>query len=210
MSQLRRARPLWILGLLACVIVAVLAVAGGGDGGSVSAGTPGPQVHPNLAPHPLSGKVHEENQKTGTADWQSVELSRGRGQNIVEDDDPQDSPQKSAPRRANTGSSAADYEAAAANCGTDCWTDQVIRGYAGATSINKGQSITLYVSTAQPSYNIDIYRMGWYGGSGATLVQSVPNLPGQNQAVPTPDPNTGMIAAYWQPSYTVQTTTSWV
>src|SRR5215813_10993938 len=40
-----------------------------------------------------------------------------------------------------------------------------IKGYASATSINKGESITFYitVSPAQ-TYSIDIYRIGWYQG----------------------------------------------
>src|SRR5438270_169654 len=47
-----------------------------------------------------------------------------------------------------------------------------IKGYASAVSVNKGESITFYVSvnTAQ-TYTIDVYRMGWYQGLGGRLMQ---------------------------------------
>src|SRR5206468_11896828 len=78
------------------------------------------------------------------------------------------------------------------------WTDTVIRGYADQTSINVGDSINFKIGTAQPTYNIEIYRMGWYGGTGATLKTTITGLPGQDQPVPTPDPTTGLIEANWQ------------
>src|SRR5439155_114653 len=57
--------------------------------------------------------------------------------------------------------------------GTSQWqisligTDAVgqIKGYASATSVNKGENITFYVSVnPAQSYTIDVYRMGWYQG----------------------------------------------
>ena len=90
------------------------------------------------------------------------------------------------------------------------WTDTTIRGYANSTSINAGSSITLYVGTTQPSYNMEIYRMGYYGGAGARLIQTVSGLPGINQPVPAPQAGTGLIEANWTPTYTLQTSSSWV
>src|SRR5438552_4098496 len=63
------------------------------------------------------------------------------------------------------------------NPGTDQWTlgrpgfsvssdaTAQIQGYASATSVNKGQSISFSI-TVNPAqtYTMDIYRMGWYGG----------------------------------------------
>ena len=104
----------------------------------------GRPAHPNLAPHVHAGGVHVENQKAGTTAWQSKELAHGRGQDLVEDDEPGDGPSKSAPRRANADPGATAYEAAdASTCGTNCWTDQTIRGYTSASSINKGQGIQI-------------------------------------------------------------------
>ncbi|RIK52704.1 MAG: hypothetical protein DCC57_09530 [Chloroflexi bacterium] len=93
---------------------------------------------------------------------------------------------------------------------TDPWIDTVIRGYADQTSVNRGGAIRFCISTTEPSYQIEVYRIGWYGGAGATLVQTVSNLTGRQQPVPAPDPVTGMVACAWQVSYTLQTGATWV
>ena len=90
------------------------------------------------------------------------------------------------------------------------WTDTSIRGYANSTSVNAGSSILLYVATSQATYTMEVYRMGWYGGTGARLLQSVTGLKGINQPVPVPQATTGLIEANWQSTYTLQTNGSWV
>src|SRR2546430_14285865 len=57
---------------------------------------------------------------------------------------------------------------------------------------------------------MEVYRQGWYGGTGARLMQTVGPLSGQNQPVPTPTAGTGLIACGWQVSYTLQTGADWV
>src|SRR6266581_8838805 len=69
-----------------------------------------------------------------------------------------------------------------AHLGTNSWkipsgkeaTTQ-IQAYASATSVLPGQKLTFYVSTQEEgtAYSIDIYRLGWYGGSGGRLMTSV-------------------------------------
>src|SRR5947209_468472 len=49
-----------------------------------------------------------------------------------------------------------------------------IQAYTGEPSINKGGYVHLYVSTSSPLYSIDIYRLGYYYGVGARLVESIP------------------------------------
>ena len=58
-----------------------------------------------------------------------------------------------------------------------------IQAFAGATSVAPGKSITFYVSTKEQGtrYSINIYRMGWYGGTGARLMTSAPDQIGQAQ-----------------------------
>ena len=121
-----------------------------------------------------------ENAKAGTTAWQSPELSVFQAS------------------RAN----GAGLEQTGAGA--------VISGYAGATSVNKGQSIDLHISTTRPTYRIEVYRMGWYGGTGARLITSISNLKGANRAIPAADPSTGLLAANWPTSYTLQTGTDWV
>src|SRR5882724_7623630 len=78
-----------------------------------------------------------------------------------------------------------------------------INGYASATSINRGAAITFYV-TVNPTpqtYNIDIYRVGWYGGAGGQLKFQAAGLTGISQPAPAYDPATGTVTCPWTPSY---------
>ena len=83
--------------------------------------------------------------------------------------------------------------------------DHEIEGYASATSVNRGETIRFFISTVDPHYTIDIYRMGWYGGAGARLVKSGIRREGIRQTMPTPDPATGLIECDWIPSYDLAT-----
>jgi hypothetical protein len=83
--------------------------------------------------------------------------------------------------------------------------DHEIEGYASATSINRGETIRFFINTIDPSYTIDIYRMGWYGGTGARLVTGGIRLQGMRQVIPAPDPATGLIECDWNPSYDLGT-----
>jgi hypothetical protein len=93
--------------------------------------------------------------------------------------------------------------------------DHEIEGYASATSVNRGEAIRFFISSIDPTYAIDIYRMGWYGGTGARLVKGGIRQKGFRQTMPVPDPETGLIECDWTPSYDLTTTnpddaTDWV
>jgi len=51
-----------------------------------------------------------------------------------------------------------------------------IEGYASLTSVNIGQPISFFVSTTSSTYDIEIYRMGYYGGAGGREVFESPSL----------------------------------
>jgi chitodextrinase len=89
-------------------------------------------------------------------------------------------------------------------------TTQQIKGYASATSINKGESISFHVSVnPAQSYTVDVYRLGWYGGLGGRLMQHIGPLNGvQEQRCPI-NAQTGLIECNWSVGYTLQTQTSW-
>ncbi len=178
---------------LLCSLIAGLLLAGclGGKRNGSPAG----------AAHAPSPRVQAENAKPGSTGWQSPELESDRPV--------ADASGALHPHPRPTAAAAAPAGRTEASCGDDCWGDTSIRGYASATSVNRGQPITLFVGTAQPSYRLEVYRMGWYGGSGARLLTTVTNLPGQSQPLPAPDPQTGEIAANWQPSYTLRTGSDW-
>ena len=102
--------------------------------------------------------------------------------------------------------------------GTPGWNDftassqqDLLSGFASKSSVNHGDSIDLYVTTTAPSFTIDIYRTGYYQGIGARLVQSLGSFPGVHQAIPSPDPVTGIIAcSSWASTTTVQIPSTWV
>jgi len=85
-----------------------------------------------------------------------------------------------------------------------------IKGYASATSVNKGDSITFYVSVAAAqTYTIDVYRMGYYQGLGGRLMQSVGPLTGLAQPPCPSDVSTGLAECNWAAGYTLAVPTSW-
>ena len=86
----------------------------------------------------------------------------------------------------------------------------VLSGYSSPISINHGQTVNFYVTTTASSVTIDIYRMGWYGGTGARHMETLGTYTGQHQAIPNPDPVTGMVVCNWQKTASLTVPSSWV
>ncbi len=73
--------------------------------------------------------------------------------------------------------------------------DLSIQGYVADISVNRGQTVQFKIDTDATAYRLDIYRMGYYGGSGARLVASIApsvSLP-QTQPACLEDPTTGLV-----------------
>ncbi|MES2352821.1 MAG: DUF4082 domain-containing protein [Pseudomonadota bacterium] len=87
-----------------------------------------------------------------------------------------------------------------------------IEGYASATSVNAGSSIAFKISLANAGqYSMDIYRLGYYNGSGGRLVQSIGALSGIKQAAClVTDATTHLIECKWSTSYTLGTGGDWM
>ena len=85
-----------------------------------------------------------------------------------------------------------------------------IKGYASATSVPQGSSLTFYV-TVNPaqSYSIDVYRIGWYGGLGGRLRLHAGPIDGVTQPTCPTDATTGMIACNWSPGYSFTIPSDW-
>ena len=77
-----------------------------------------------------------------------------------------------------------------------------IEGYASLTSVNRGGTIKLFVNTSEPSYTINIYRMGWYGGLGGRQVAGPITQTGTKQTIPAPDTN-NTVDCNWINPYTL-------
>lgn len=88
-------------------------------------------------------------------------------------------------------------------------TNREIEGYASATSVNHGESIRLYVNTAASTYTIEVFRMGWYGGSGGRRIMEPIQAAGTQQTVPAPDPATGLVDCDWINPVTLATGDTW-
>jgi hypothetical protein len=85
-----------------------------------------------------------------------------------------------------------------------------IKGYASATSVNKGESITLHVTvTPAQQYTMEVYRMGWYQGLGGRLLERIGPLQGVTQPACPVDVATGLTECAWTPSYTLSVPTTW-
>ena len=92
---------------------------------------------------------------------------------------------------------------------SNTWTDdRQIYGYANLTSINRGESIQLKISTKKPTYSIQVYRMGWYGGTGARLVKTVTGLKGEQQQISELGQE-DLLSLDWKTSYVLQTEVGW-
>jgi hypothetical protein len=78
-----------------------------------------------------------------------------------------------------------------------------IEGYASLTSVNRGGTIDIFVSTGDPSFGVNIYRVGWYGGAGAREVYARTGMPGTRQAAPVHDPATHLVEARWSNPITI-------
>lgn len=85
-----------------------------------------------------------------------------------------------------------------------------IEGFANRVSVLPGQPVVLYVSTDSSLFQVRAFRMGWYRGDLGRLVWTSGYYPGRRQPGPAlVTPATGTVAARWQPSLTVDTT-SWL
>ena len=103
--------------------------------------------------------------------------------------------------------------------GNDGWlrtapTGRAIEGYATEVSVQPGDTIHFHVSTTPAeAYQIDVYRLGWYGGLGARLVACLPtcssNDSGSSYGVPVPDVN-GEVDAGWPVTDQLAVPSDWV
>jgi len=80
-------------------------------------------------------------------------------------------------------------------------TDGEIEGYASAASLNRGEDIKLYVNTKEPTYTIEVLRIGWYGGRGAKSMMPPITRRGVAQPPPVMDSASGLIECDWQDPY---------
>ena len=92
-----------------------------------------------------------------------------------------------------------------------------IEGYASESSAGPGQAFHLHVRAGRPGdrYRVYMYRLGWYGGDGARLIECLPGCDSDKPFVaqpapPPPDPETGIVRAGWTETDVVRVGADWV
>jgi hypothetical protein len=94
-----------------------------------------------------------------------------------------------------------------ARAGTGDWllgnssTNHEIEGYSSVTSVPRGGTISFYVSCQEPSYTIQIFRLGWYGGAGGRAMTSAVTRTTVAQPACPMNATTGMVECNWTQPY---------
>lgn len=85
-----------------------------------------------------------------------------------------------------------------------------IEGYCSKQSVKAGETIDIMVSTnpAQP-FEIEIFRMGYYGGRGARLMKKLGPLAGKPQPTPKPGEK-NLHECHWAPATTLTIPEDWL
>jgi hypothetical protein len=73
--------------------------------------------------------------------------------------------------------------------------DSQIEGFTTQISTNAGQTVSFKINTAASGYTLDVYRLGYYGGDGATLVTSMHHTGADNQPNPLFNSSTNTVDA---------------
>jgi hypothetical protein len=84
-----------------------------------------------------------------------------------------------------------------------------IEGFADRVSAVAGERVQLFVSTTEPVFRVEAYRMGFYQGLGARRVWTSGPIPGVKQSPPARDPATNMVEARWSKSAAIDVDANW-
>lgn len=77
-----------------------------------------------------------------------------------------------------------------------------LEGYASTTSANLGEQVHFFVSAASPYVTVKIFRMGYYQGLGARLVDTIAGVTTVAHPVPAPDAF-GTVDCAWPSTFSL-------
>jgi hypothetical protein len=77
-----------------------------------------------------------------------------------------------------------------------------MEGYTSATSVNVGETFSVFVSTVSPTYSAKVFRMGFYQGLGARLIETETKQNGSVRPTPPPD-QYGTVDCAWPVSFRI-------
>ena len=81
-------------------------------------------------------------------------------------------------------------------------------GYLVPASVEPGERLALH-ATAPVAFDVDWYRLGWYGGAGARRVHRSAGLPATPRGSVRTDATTGLVEAEWSEATAVDVPGSW-
>jgi hypothetical protein len=85
-----------------------------------------------------------------------------------------------------------------------------IEAYASRTRVAAGQTLDVHVSTDPvASYSASIFRMGYYGGTGARLMRTIGPLQGTAEPTPADGPR-NVVACRWKVGFSLQIPEDWL
>lgn len=85
-----------------------------------------------------------------------------------------------------------------------------VEGYCSRQSVSAGESIDVMISTDPPRpVTLEVFRMGYYGGKGARLVETLGPLETTTQPMPEPNERTRR-ECLWEPTATLAIPEDWV
>jgi hypothetical protein len=85
-----------------------------------------------------------------------------------------------------------------------------VEGYCSRQSVLAGETVDIMVSTVPPQpFRIELFRMGYYGGRGARLMETLGPFSGQAQPVPEPG-NKALHECQWNSSVRFSIPNDWV
>jgi len=85
-----------------------------------------------------------------------------------------------------------------------------IEGYCSRQSVSAGETVDIMVSCAPArDFQLEVFRMGYYGGRGARLMKTYDRITGKTQ--PTPNPGEkNLHECVWQPSVSLMIPEDWI
>lgn len=85
-----------------------------------------------------------------------------------------------------------------------------IEGYCSRTSVRAGEEISFFVSTNPASeFTLEIFRLGYYGGTGGRTMRKLGPFPGRTQADP-PVGSKRLRQCQWEAAYSLTIPPDWV
>jgi hypothetical protein len=112
--------------------------------------------------------------------------------------------------RENQRPGATDWQLTRVRVDGDGFRSPWIEGYCSRQSVSAGESLDIMVSTNPPRpFSLEIFRMGYYSGRGARLMQTWERIDGKTQ--PTPEPGEkNLHECRWKPSVSLTIPEDWV